>query len=475
LACLLLALMTPATVLADESTRTLWVRIDVGSSGLDPSELREAIARELEVAVTSEPGEATGDTLDVRIGEHAITIVYAERGAEELKRVVERPKNRNKEVEVIAWLAGNLARDEARDLAEELGPKPAPPAPKPAPAPAKRPPPPKRTQRAYFNLSLFHPLAIYPDSHERQIYAELGLVYGRIGELRGVAVDVGVTRIDFSAKGATVSGIWRSSNGPDDGAFVAGIFSMSGARLRGTEAAGIFNSRTGDVQGGQFSGIFNTAHNVDGFQASGIFNRAKRMRGGQAAIVNLSGDGIGAATGFVNIGDNLDGLQIGLFNVAQRVRGAQIGLVSIADRVDGLALSPVSILSENRTQAAFWYDTLLEVNAGVKYLTGPVYSLFTFGVRPAPEDEVSTGWGVGIGVPLIKIEPIFADVDLLYRYRVPATIRPDFEDAHSTVLRAVAGLQLAPAIAVIGMAGAEFRVDDQYRGLPYVGAGLQFF
>jgi hypothetical protein len=469
-----LALAVPAPVFASAAAGSaLVVRVDAGSSGVDADEVRAAIAREL--AETK-----TAGSVDVQIGKSSITVVYTDPSGQTLRRVIDRPKNRSQEVDTIALLAGNLARDEARELAGTLGPKPQaeppateppaaePPATEPpateapvAPLPVTKPPPkppsdaapeleptsPSRAgPRTLLGLSLFHPIAFPPDGHERTVQLELGLAYSRLGGLAGAAIGIGAVRTHGLAQGVIVSGIWTWSEAATEGAAVSGVFATTAGRLRGVEASGVLNWRQG---------------NAEGVQLSGVFNRANDVQGAQLSVGNSAAD--------------VRGAQLGLVNIARRVHGAQLGLVNIADRVDGLSLAPVTILADNRTRAVAWYDTTLIANAGVKYSFEPLYTLFSVGGDPAPERERRAGFGIAIGAHVWQPSPLFVDLDLLYRYAVPETQREDFQDLHSTALRGIVGWQLAEPIALFAAGGLEYRVDDAYRALPYAAGGVQLF
>jgi hypothetical protein len=483
LGLLWLVLAVPLPALArDAAASALVVRVDAGSSGVDPAEVRAAIAREL--------GETkTAGSVDVRIGKSSITVVYTDPSGQKLRRVIDRPKDPGQEVDTIALLAGNLARDEARELASKLGPKAAdqppateppatelpateppatePPAAEPPAAtepPVTRPPgaprtreappaaarleptPPSGGPRTFLSLSLFHPIAFPSDGHERTVELELGLAYSRLGGLAGAAIGIGAVRTHGLAQGLIVSGIWTWSEDATDGAAISGVFATAAGRLRGVEASGVLNWRQGD------------AHGV---QASGVFNRANDVQGAQIAVGNS--------------GAEVRGVQVGLVNVARHVRGAQLGLVNIADRVDGLSLAPVSIHADNRTRAIAWYDTTLLVNVGVQYSFEPLYTVFSVGGDPAPERDRRAGFGIAIGAHVWQPKPLFVDLDLLYRYVVPETKRQDFQDLHSSLVRSILGWQIAAPVALFATGGLEYRVDDAYRAVPYAGGGVQVF
>lgn len=473
------------------------VSVDAKSSGVDPAAVRDAIARELGIQVSSAPDPSALGTIEVAIGERTVTVVYTERDREPLSRTLDRPADPADELEVIALLAGNLARDEARDLARALARKETPEAPagagsepavaeKPRPKPAEKPverrkvpaaPAPEAPAaprdepvlaRSFANLSLFHPVSLFVDSETREFNVALGLLYSRLGRLRGVAVDAGVLRTDHGLEGAAVTGLWSWSRGPVDGVVVSGVFSSGSGRLRGAEMSTAFNHRDEAAHGAQIAVGYNHAREVQGAQVALALNHADSERplaGAQIALVNVGGD--------------VRGAQIGLVNVGGRVRGAQVGLVNVAQRVDGLSLAPLGFLAENRIAALAWSDTFLIANAAVKYSTGRFYSLVAVGADPAPPEDQAVGAGGGIGVHLVRsgepeverADQIFVDFDVLYRF-----VPDDANGIHSTAYRALAGWQLAPALALVAGGGLEHHIeDDTHAGRFYGMAGVELF
>ncbi|HMJ11290.1 MAG TPA: hypothetical protein VK524_07765, partial [Polyangiaceae bacterium] len=154
----------------------------------------------------------------------------------------------------------------------------------------------------------------------------------------------------------------------------------------------------------------------------------------------------------------------------------QFGLLNRAERVTGLSLAPVSILSQNRTQAVVWADSVLAPNAGVRYSTEIFYSLFSVGIRPGPKEDRLLGAGGALGLELGRIGPIAASADVFYRYLLPDFEGEPYRDEHSTVLRGLAAWELGKVSVFAGL-GAESRVrgDDSHDFRPYVAAGLALF
>ena len=95
--------------------------IDVGRSGLDAEQLRAAIARELGVDVRLSSGKAEPSALLVRLSDGRATVRFQPPGGgRALERTVELPADPEPAYETVALLAGNLARDEASELLEQL-------------------------------------------------------------------------------------------------------------------------------------------------------------------------------------------------------------------------------------------------------------------------------------------------------------------------------------------------------------------
>jgi hypothetical protein len=186
-----------------ETESALAADIDVGSSGLDAEQLRAAIARELGVNVRLSAKDES-PALRVRLGNgRRATVRFQPPGERALERTVELPADPEPAYETVALLAGNLARNEASELLAQLRrpapsepepasedgsptsetPKPTRPAPRPNPKTEGMPAPSKATpattkkpdepqlKSAPVNLSVFFPLALYRDSHQRRVAA----------------------------------------------------------------------------------------------------------------------------------------------------------------------------------------------------------------------------------------------------------------------------------------------------------------
>ena len=497
LGTLLLWLALAGPAFADQKP-SLIVSVDVGSSGLSADAVRAAIGKELGVATASEgDGESR---LAVRITGDRATLVFT-RGGEKIERVVDLPKEPGARVEVIALLAGNLARDEASALLASLAPKPAeaepaPPEPPPAAEPAKAPPAesPKpavaepaekkpaeaavsggesrwRRGPLFANLSLYSPIAITPDAAQRSFDIELGLAYSKIGGLTGFGLTVGHLRVGGPAEGVGVTGLWTRVDGDQKGAFASGIFSQGGGHLRGAEGSGIVTLRSGDLQGFQGSGVFGSARGVQGAQLAGIAawsDGALEGFQGAGALARVRGSVQGAQISAVNISGDLRGAQLGLVNIGGNVRGTQIGVVNVSDRVEGLPLGIVNVVKNGRTQAVAWADTLVVANAAVKYLNGPIYTLVGAGYDGG--DGAAAAFALGGHAKLSRAT--YIEVDVLYRYLSDFRDTDSDPDRHLTAGRVLVGAEgLGPA-GVFAGGGVSHDVDSHGEGARVRGYGV---
>lgn len=499
---------------ARATAESLAAHIDTGASGLEADRIRQAIARELGVSVTADDTDSAA--LRIVIGEHrraVITYRGPDRGAPPLERTLELPSDAARATEMLALMAGNLARDEAAELLQRLRPpapassdganaappptgasttgetrEAAPPIPAapltatpPAPTALTMPPPTDLAplREAPLGLTLVYPLTLVPHSEEHRFALELGFGYSRVGAIHGLGVNPFAMRVDRDVEGVSGSLIWHSVGGNTRGISISGVASWGGGWMSGLEMALVFLWRDGNARGISVSGAFLGSRG----DLSGIgFATAATYREGSVEGVQVSGaanvtegdvDGVEAAAAF-NLARDVAGLQIGVVNIGRTVRGMQVGIVNVADEVKGVPIGLVNIVKKGRTQALTWASGPA-VNAAVKYLNGPVYTMVTFGWRPENIDnsKYETGFGLGFRIPLA---PAFLEADTLYASR--RQFRPPENRVDVLRYRAMAGVELTSYLSLFG--GLSLR-HELPRGaaqssllLDYV-AGIQVF
>lgn len=488
------------------------VALQVEATGwaLDERTVRDAILRELELDSSAAPGQAPMAIALRAVSGGELTVTIHASAGQDLSRSVAAPARADEVPEVTALLVGNLARDEAGDLLARLrAPEPEPAARLPEPALAE-----KELPLDSVNLSLVYPLTLRERTDERRFALELGVFYGRIGALSGVALEVwGVTHVIGPVDGVVLSGIGYWHGGAARGLRAATLFGVGGNGLEGASIAGLTTVERGDVSGLQLSTLVNVAEgDVDGVQASGLFNLARALEGAQLGVGgNLAHDVDGVQIGglvnwargdvegvqlsyvaniarqlsgvqisLVNVGGDVDGAQIGLVNVARDVEGLQLGLVNVAREVDGVSLAYVPYSERGRTQGVVWAATSMPINLGVRFHTGPLYVMPTMSYDPRSEanliDPINGDYAPGLAFGhRLTISRGFLDADVHYSNR--STGRDYGESAIDLRYRLLAGLQVTRAFGVFAGGGLRhhFRTEgsaDQFVK-PELSVGVQ--
>jgi hypothetical protein len=428
----------PAVPTQSSTAGGLPVVIEVKASGLDADSVKSAIERELGVPLRVDATAA--QRLEIVVTGRRAHVSYFAPDVEPVTRSVDLPRDRDRATETIAFLAGNLARDEAAALLAELRPPEAPaeavppppppvtsaPPPPPAPELKAPPPPPKPGQSALiepdgfaFNLSLFPPVTILRETERRRLNLELGLVHSRIGALRGAAFTMGYLNVIGPAQGLAYAFGW-SRTGDIQGVQWSHIVSEGHGKLEGVSHADLVNARSGDVEGLQTAGLVSLSQHVVGSQIGGVVSRTFDQHGatlaGVANIAQGSVEGVqigGIASlakgvdgvqvgGIASVAADVSGVQIGLVNVGGKVNGMQLGLINISQEMHGGALGLVNIAGNGRVQPLAWVSggTGLSLNGGVKFVTDYTYVFLGFGAlvtRKRSRTETGAGLHLELG------------------------------------------------------------------------------
>jgi hypothetical protein len=374
------SLADPAPIPAPEPPNGLPVVITVGSSEVDASLLEGALKRELGVPLSFDP--LAKDRLEIVITGRRANVTYYRSEGEPVTRSVDLPRDRERALETIAFLAGNLARDEASELLAELQPETEQPDEEAPPTPAAPPPPdpPITDENARatptrkpgkliepnpfaWNLSLWHPTTLLANTEQRRMSLEIGVAHSRLGALRGAALTLGYLRIDQPSEGYAAAILWNRT-GPFKGIQTATFVNEGHGPFTGISYADILNFRDGDITGAQGSLLYVQAKAITGFQAGGLVAWSDSLRGvqlsglGAYAGGSVSGVQVSGTTAIAR--QDLDGVQLaallgytrdlrgvtvdGLVSVSRDVRGAQLaGLVSFARDVNGVQLAVVNV------------------------------------------------------------------------------------------------------------------------------------
>jgi hypothetical protein len=440
------------------STDALPVTVKLVSTPLEAEAIRTAIAAELNVAVRLE-NSLVDEGLAVTVRWRRATVSYRSKQGETTTRSLDLSANSEQAVEVIALLAGNLARDEASELLARLAPPPPPPA---TDTPAsesgttsaeesaaeKQPPPPAekkepekakaeapkkkapkkaddgliRSEKYVANASFFHPIAIRRDSERRVLNLEIGALYSRVGAVEGVGFTLGYLRVEQHVHGVVGAFGWTRVNGLVEGA-QGGLFSEGHGTLKGAEFGFLATLRYGDMKGAHGAGLFVMAKNVEGVQGAlvsyaddvlggqgGLVSVARDVTGAQGGLVTWSRDVVGGQAGLVNLARDMVGGQAGLVNVA-RSADVQLGLVNVAERIDGAAIGLINIAGNGYIEPTAYaiFGSRPSYNAGMKFVAGLAYSVLAAGTTGFGSDAqpvVEAGLGLHVEPPILRDGPV---------------------------------------------------------------------
>ena len=492
---------------------SLPVTIALGSTPIQAEAVRAAIEAELNVAVRVED-LLTEEGLSVNVTRRRATVSFRSKDGQATTRSLDLPANTEQAVEVIALLAGNLARDEASELLSRLAPPKAPPAPEttePAPQeeaapspPAEAPPaPPKPEEKkepakkpeapgkkkqkldglipTTANLSLYHPITLIDHTERRALRFEGGLAYSRVGAIQGIGFTLGYQRVEKGVRGVVGSLGLTRVDGDLIGVQWSALFSEGHGKIRGAEVGSLVALRWGNVEGAQASAFFAYAKNVVGIQASAGGVYAEDVVGGQASLVTVARDIEGGQISLVGVARDIDGGQLGLVNVA-RSADVQLGLVNIAERVDGAALGLVSIAGNGYVEPTAYYisGANRSYNAGVKFVAGHAYSLLAVGATGLGGDSrpiAEAGAGLHYEPPLLRNGPVIDRTAIEVGGHV-AYLPPDDQNPTQENLlhyRVGLGLRLARILWLLGgydVSHDLLQYDDDVGHGPWAGVAI---
>ncbi len=360
-------------------------------------------------------------------------------------------------------LAANLARDEAREILDALAARPSPAPPPNTPA---KPAQPAEVDEGYHAVSaaFFSPLATNYALPNVRTNFNLALVYGRVGRVDGLQLGGAAVYASRAVDGAQIAAAAAMTAGPVDGAQLSGAFDYAGGEVDGVQISGAANVASKGMSGAQITGASNLTYGrFSGLQISGAVNVA-------------TSDFAGAQLSSVNVAGPVDGAQIGAINIAKRVRGAQIGLLNIAEEVDGAAIGLVSI-SKNSIHPVVWASNLQYMNAGIKFTTKYVYTIFGvhYGTREDDFDNFGTTAAVGGRIPL----PANFDVEVQgsVTHLLPWMTRRSDDGNLWVAPQVIGGYSFAPHLRIFAGGGARIpAIVNHGREVtrPEVLAGVQF-
>lgn len=392
------ALEEPGTA-TSRGVEVLAVRLRLVQTTLTRDQVFEALSREFDTKVVSTEGI---HGLHLSVDGRILRASYQDEAEQRIERELELPIDQGAQLETIALLSGNLARDEVGallvqlrakqedlDVVEpppieegpEIGPeggslseKPVPvqdgeadsesataeekqePKGGPADPTTINPPAPEPVlATAPLSVSLYGDLAFPPQLSQKRVQAHLGAAFSEYGALQGADVTLGVSRNlgrgkDGAGRGAQLAVFWTRTDGDFFGYTGAVLLSTQLGHLKGVQSSALASYRQGETEGAQLSGAVGIARgNVDGAQiATGAAVLLGDLDGVQTAVgASWAGgrvDGAQLAVGLSFSRGQVDGFQLGGVTYAEEVDGAQIGLVNIVRRgIDGAQVGLVNV------------------------------------------------------------------------------------------------------------------------------------
>jgi len=460
----------------------LVVRVDSASPEIGEAEFLAALFRTLRRPLVAASSGASTDEAELSIRydaqhrELVVTCHDQQRGA--ITRIIEPPPDPRAVPEAAALLAENLC------TVQVSTPPPAPAEPVVVAPVVVLPPPvvvPKPPPRPHVPAvaGVFYPLATNYEKSNVRTNFEFNLLYGRVGELDGVALGV-VNAVEADASGLAAALLVNRAGGGVSGLHVAGGFNSARSLDQGVMLALVLNHTSETVRGAQAAGLMNLSGPVEGAELAFGANIAREFEGLQAA-------------GLVNVARDLDGVQLGLVNVAGRVRGAQIGLVNVADDVDGVPFGLVNVTRSGGVHALVWGGYTTHANVGLKFATRYTYTMLTLGYHRADEvDAFGPGIVFGVRVPVAADASVAFDVGGDYLFGTRFCCYDDqteeriahTNDRNHFRLRVLPSWQVRPHIALFAGGGVSLEVPfarysnlegyDQSIGLgPDFAAGIE--
>jgi len=430
----------------------LGVEVLAPAHEVDPAAVRAAIAGELAVEVTDATAFAPRlGRLEILVDHGELRIAYHPAAGTVIERTLALPVADDERVQLIAYVATNLVRDQASEILAGLHP---PPPREPAP-----PPTPYTTRRIPATIGVVPGAAVDRVFGEHVVvgfglHVLVGATDG--SEYASVSGLVDVQR-EF-ANGAQLGGVAAVSRGTVDGVQIGGVAAYTTDGLHGIQIAGVA-AASKHVEGVQIGGVTSIARGrVEGLQIGGVASIARRVDGvqlGGVASIARRVDGVQLG-GVASVGGDVRGMQIGVVNVARRMRGVQLGVVNLSDDGDdAIPIGLVNYARNGRLAAEGWVESSRLSAAAIRHGTRHVHNTWAVGWSP-DHDHVLVGAGLGAHVALGGATSPAVDIDTMHWL----TNVWDGETGQLSQLRASLAVPLG-GVEVFGGAAANVYVSDE--------------
>lgn len=396
--------------------------IESAPAGVDPERVRAAMERDLGVTIglakAAPPGR--GALLLRASAEGEASLSFRAKDGRITERAVALPDDPGEAAETVVLIAGNLARDEAAELADELrargaAARPSPPPTEVAVAPTPSPEPPRNDERAGRdkrdergasgkNTPESSPGASSPDAPRGVANASVSVDFAPFFGPFPAHDASAVRHLSLSLLGGVGAGL--------KGVEIAGVVNITPSFVYGVEVAGAANVSVGSVRGLQMAGGLNLGGDVKGMQAATFVNIAGSVDGAQVALLNVAADRArGSQIGALNVtAGAMTGAQLGIVNVAAGdAEGTQFGIVNFA-RSSTFSLGLLNIFPRGRLHVDLWGMESGLAMVGVKHGGDYFHNIYGIG-GSALGDEPRVSFALGLGAHMPLSGRVFLDID----------------------------------------------------------------
>jgi hypothetical protein len=493
--------------------------IEAGASA-EPSALMASIAEllrsELGRPVTLVPAaDCADDCLRVVLSASSVTERFSPGASAPRQRTVDITGDPSLALEAVAFLAGNLVRDEADALLATLPPAvgparaSAPPALAPPPAAVAATltaaPPAAGSAAAVVATAATAgaedsgPPAVAALAPPPHVTASLGLVpflstdWTQVGQIdHDYSFDV-LVGMSAGSHVLSISGVADVEVGVVSGGQLAGVVATS-RTLRGLQIGGVAALAT-EVRGTQLGGVITVGTDVRGVQLGGVAALASRSTGTQVAGVAAVSGGSAAfqlggvasvargsaatqiagvanvarvahtqVAGVVNVAGRLEGAQVGVINVAGKVEGVQLGVINVGGGNDGVSLGLINIIPGGRTDLEASIDSKAIGAVMLRHGSRRWHNVYGVGGQQVQQDLVPGNedvwmYGLGFGPTWQRGDTRF-DLDLI-GWQVNYGARHSDELSLLGQLRLSVAQPVGPVTLVVGGAFNSFVSTDE--------------
>jgi len=296
--------------------------------------------------------------------------------------------------------------------------------------------PAEKPSRHLVNITIAYPIGTNqnPDISTNLRWSFL---YGRIGEVRGLAYNSGVSLIQRNLYGVQVTGLYSQVGGNFRGGALTIGLNYHAGDSKGAQLAGLVNFNQGSFWGLQFASLFNyTEDRFWGAQATSLFN----LNDGSGSFLQVAGiananagdfSGVqltaffnytngecrGVQLGNLNTASRMRGIQFGLANLAGEMRGLQVGLVNLAGQHHGWPVGVVNLAENSNEDWITYASNLAAFNTGIRTTINRWYSMLTVGAGDLQEKHQNTAflsWHYGRVFPLGRLLSLNLDLGFVH-------------------------------------------------------------